>query len=173
MAPSVEPKHVLAALFFTLGGWALLAPAHVLRLTMLRPEVTDVTVLLTACFGSQAVMNGVLFATARMTRAAYIVSALHRKSLGRTVRCCRLCTRAVMKAHAQPGRLSPQRAHSAISERAGHIICCATPRAIPPDSRWVFAYHPCDCWLWPSAYLLPTLRSTLPSELQTTCAPTP
>lgn len=74
----MEPKHVLASVFFALGGWALLGPAHVLRTVMLRPEVTDTTTLLVGCVGAQAMMTGSLFVTARMTRALYMVSCCGR-----------------------------------------------------------------------------------------------
>lgn len=49
----MEPQHLLAAVFFSLGGWALLAPASVLRLVMLEPEVTRTTTMLMGCFGAQ------------------------------------------------------------------------------------------------------------------------
>ncbi|KAI8473347.1 MAG: hypothetical protein J3K34DRAFT_466584 [Monoraphidium minutum] len=67
----LEPHHALAAVFFGLGGWALLAPSNVLNTVLLRPEVTDTTVLLVACVGAQAALTGTLLLTARMTPAAY------------------------------------------------------------------------------------------------------
>jgi hypothetical protein len=69
----MEPKHVLAAVFLAGGIWSLVAPAHVIGLTMLKPEITDATTLFVACFGAQATMCGVLFLTAKMTRAVYMV----------------------------------------------------------------------------------------------------
>lgn len=73
--PLLKPNHVLSSVFLSLGGWALLAPEHVIRTVMKEPEVTETTKLLMACFGAQAVMNGILFATVRMTPTAYKVFA--------------------------------------------------------------------------------------------------
>ncbi len=53
----------------------MLAPAHVLQLVLIKPDVTHLSSVLTGCFGAQACICGALFATARMTRATYLTFA--------------------------------------------------------------------------------------------------
>jgi hypothetical protein len=64
----------IAAVFFILGGWALLAPQSVIDLTLL-PEFRTGTPILPfaiACFGAQALIAGLFAAFARFTRATFL-----------------------------------------------------------------------------------------------------
>ncbi|MFT3808746.1 MAG: hypothetical protein QM698_02395 [Micropepsaceae bacterium] len=64
----------IAAVFFVLGGWALLAPQSVIDLTLL-PEFRTGTPALpftVACFGAQAMISGLFAAFARFTRATFL-----------------------------------------------------------------------------------------------------
>jgi hypothetical protein len=65
----------LAAVFFILGGWALVAPKSVIDLA-LRPEYRSGGVILpfaVACFGSQAVISGLFAGFSRFTRTTFLV----------------------------------------------------------------------------------------------------
>lgn len=64
----------IAAVFFILGGWALLAPASVIELTFL-PEYRSGTRILpfvVACFGAQAAISGLFAAFSRFTRTTFL-----------------------------------------------------------------------------------------------------
>jgi len=64
----------IAAVFFLLGGWALLAPRSVIALTLL-PEYRTGTPILpfaVACFGAQAMISGLFAAFSRFTRATFL-----------------------------------------------------------------------------------------------------
>jgi len=64
----------IAAVFFVLGGWALLAPRSVIELTFL-PEYRAGTPILpfaVACFGAQAMIAGLFAAFARFTKATFL-----------------------------------------------------------------------------------------------------
>jgi hypothetical protein len=64
----------IAAVFFILGGWALLAPRSVIELALL-PEYRVGTAILPfaiACFGAQAMIAGLFAAFARFTRATFL-----------------------------------------------------------------------------------------------------
>jgi hypothetical protein len=64
----------IAAVFFGLGGWALLAPRSVIDLTFL-PEYRIGTAILpfaVACFGAQAMIAGLFAAFSRFTRATFL-----------------------------------------------------------------------------------------------------
>lgn len=64
----------LAAVFFTLGGWALLAPGHVIE-TVVRPEYQRsdrLTLLCMACFGAQAWLAGLFITFSRFTRITFL-----------------------------------------------------------------------------------------------------
>jgi hypothetical protein len=64
----------IAAVFFILGGWALLAPGSVIELTLL-PEYRSGTPILAfavACFGAQAMISGLFAAFSRFTRATFL-----------------------------------------------------------------------------------------------------
>ena len=75
--PPVSVRHIqwaIAAVFFILGGWALLAPRSVIALTFL-PEYRAGTPILPfaiACFGAQAMIAGLFAAFARFTRATFL-----------------------------------------------------------------------------------------------------
>ena len=65
---------VLASVFFVLGGWCVIAPASVVALGI-RPEYQSsapIVPLLVACFGSQALISGLLAATAQFTRVTFL-----------------------------------------------------------------------------------------------------
>jgi hypothetical protein len=64
----------IAAVFFLLGGWALLAPQSVIDLTFL-PQYrvgTPILPFAVACFGAQAMIAGLFAAFSRFTRAAFL-----------------------------------------------------------------------------------------------------
>jgi hypothetical protein len=64
----------LAAVFFILGGWAMLAPRHVIE-TVVRPELQTfdrLTLLCMACFGAQACLAGLFIAFSRFTRTTFL-----------------------------------------------------------------------------------------------------
>jgi len=65
---------LIAAVFFILGGWALLAPGSVIALTLL-PQYrigTPILPFVVACFGAQAVLSGLFAAFARFTRITFL-----------------------------------------------------------------------------------------------------
>jgi len=65
----------IAAVFFILGGWALLAPRSVIDLTLL-PEFrvgTPILPFVVACFGAQAVLSGLFAAFSRFTATTFLV----------------------------------------------------------------------------------------------------
>jgi hypothetical protein len=64
----------LAAIFFILGGWAMLAPRHVIE-TVVRPEFQNfdrLTIICMACFGAQACLAGLFISFSRFTRATFL-----------------------------------------------------------------------------------------------------
>ena len=64
----------IAAVFFVLGGWALLAPGSVIDLTLLPHYRTGTPILrfAIACFGAQAVLSGLFAAFSRFTAATFL-----------------------------------------------------------------------------------------------------
>ncbi|MCJ8156449.1 hypothetical protein [Sphingomonas sp. LaA6.9] len=64
----------IAAVFFVLGGWALLAPQNVINLTFLPQYRTGTPILAftVACFGAQAMISGLFAAFSRFTRATFL-----------------------------------------------------------------------------------------------------
>lgn len=71
-------QRLLAAPFLVLGGWCLLAPGQVERLS-LRPGFiadTPASHLLLGCFGAQAVLCGLLVLLSRFTRRTFLVFGL-------------------------------------------------------------------------------------------------
>ncbi len=65
----------IAAVFFILGGWAMLAPGSVIALTF-RPEYRlggTILPFTVACFGSQAMISGLFAAFSRFTRLTFLV----------------------------------------------------------------------------------------------------
>lgn len=66
---------LIAAVFFVLGGWCLLAPASVIALTV-RPDYQSndpLTVLSVGAFGAQAMIAGTFAATSRFTRLTFLI----------------------------------------------------------------------------------------------------
>ncbi|MEZ0244416.1 MAG: hypothetical protein ACAH11_13650 [Sphingomonas sp.] len=63
----------IAAVFFVLGGWALLWPQGVIDLTIL-PEYRGGALLpfAVACFGAQALIAGLFAAFSRFTRTTFL-----------------------------------------------------------------------------------------------------
>lgn len=73
----MTPRHIqwlIAAVFFILGGWALLAPRSVINLTLLPEHRLDARILpfVIACFGAQAMIAGLFAAFSRFTRATFL-----------------------------------------------------------------------------------------------------
>lgn len=65
---------LIAAVFFILGGWALLAPRSVIALTLLPQYRTGTPILpfVVACFGAQAILSGLFAAFAQFTRITFL-----------------------------------------------------------------------------------------------------
>jgi hypothetical protein len=65
----------ISAVFFILGGWAMLLPQSVIDLAFLPAFRTGATILpfAVACFGSQALISGLFAATTRFSRATFVV----------------------------------------------------------------------------------------------------
>jgi len=65
---------LIAAVFFILGGWALLAPRSVINLALLPEHRLDARILpfTVACFGAQAMIAGLFAAFSRFTRATFL-----------------------------------------------------------------------------------------------------
>lgn len=63
----------IAAVFFVLGGWALLWPRGVIDLTFL-PQYREGALLpfAVACFGAQAMISGLFAAFSRFTRVTFL-----------------------------------------------------------------------------------------------------
>jgi hypothetical protein len=64
----------LAAVFFVLGGWALVAPQSVIDLAFL-PKFRsggEILPFAVACFGSQGVISGLFAAFSRFTRTTFL-----------------------------------------------------------------------------------------------------
>ncbi|MDU9006909.1 hypothetical protein [Sedimentitalea todarodis] len=71
-------QFLVALIFLVLGGWCLIFPAMVIRLTFL-PEfaaATDQARFIMGCFGAQAVLTGTLMLTARFTPTTFLVFGL-------------------------------------------------------------------------------------------------
>jgi hypothetical protein len=67
-------QYGLAAVFFILGGWAMLAPRHVIE-TVIRPEFQSfdrLTIICMACFGAQACLAGLFISFSRFTRTTFL-----------------------------------------------------------------------------------------------------
>ena len=69
-----QVQWLIAAVFFVLGGWALLAPRSVINLTLLPEHRLDAPILpfVVACFGAQAMIAGLFAAFSRFTRATFL-----------------------------------------------------------------------------------------------------
>lgn len=71
-------QYVIAAVFFGLGGWCLIAPQSVIDLT-LRPDYRPddaVAPLLVGCFGAQACIAGLFAAFSIFTRWTFLAYAI-------------------------------------------------------------------------------------------------
>jgi hypothetical protein len=71
-------QRLIAAPFLVLGGWCLLLPGMVERLT-LTPEFqhnSATSALLIGCFGAQAVLSGLFAAFSRFTKTTFLVYGL-------------------------------------------------------------------------------------------------
>lgn len=71
-------QYLIAAVFFVLGGWCLVAPQSVLDLA-LRPEYQRDDRLLqivTGCFGAQACLAGVFAAFSTFTKRTFLAFAI-------------------------------------------------------------------------------------------------
>jgi hypothetical protein len=75
MASHNWPQRLLALPFLTLGGWCLVAPHMVERLTI-NPAYQHLSVtsaLLFGCFGAQAVLGGLFIAFSHWTRRTFAI----------------------------------------------------------------------------------------------------
>lgn len=71
-------QYVIAAVFFVLGGWCLVAPQNVIDLTI-RPEFRPddvIAPLLVGCFGAQACIAGLFAAFSVFTRWTFLAYAI-------------------------------------------------------------------------------------------------
>lgn len=71
-------QRLIAVPFLVLGGWAVLFPGMVERLTI-APDYqhnTATSALLIGCFGAQAVLSGLFVAFSRFTRTTFLVYAV-------------------------------------------------------------------------------------------------
>jgi hypothetical protein len=71
-------QSLIAIPFLVLGGWALLFPGMVERLT-LTPAYqhnSPTSALLIGCFGAQAVLSGLFAAFSRFTRTTFLIYAV-------------------------------------------------------------------------------------------------
>ncbi len=67
-------QYAIAAVFFVLGGWCLIAPQSVIDLTV-RPDYRPddaIAPLLVGCFGAQACLAGLFAAFSIFTRATFL-----------------------------------------------------------------------------------------------------
>jgi hypothetical protein len=67
-------QYLIAAVFFVLGGWCLVAPGSVLALSV-RPEYqTDapIAAIAVGCFGAQALIAGTFAAFSTFTRRTFL-----------------------------------------------------------------------------------------------------
>jgi hypothetical protein len=67
-------QYAIAAVFFVLGGWCLIAPQSVIDLTVRPAYKPDdaIAPLLIACFGAQACIAGIFAAFSTFTRATFL-----------------------------------------------------------------------------------------------------
>ncbi|MFO6445528.1 hypothetical protein ACLBKU_00145 [Erythrobacter sp. NE805] len=69
---------LIAAVFLLLGGWALLAPGHVIALTITEAYRDDgfFARFAVACFGAQAVLFGLMALAVRWSARGFLVFAV-------------------------------------------------------------------------------------------------
>ena len=68
-------QSVIAIVFLILGGWALIAPAQVIELTLTEQfrDTSYIMRFMMACFGAQAVMFGIMALTVKWSARAFLV----------------------------------------------------------------------------------------------------
>ena len=71
-------QNLIAAVFLGLGAWCLVFPASIVALAFRPAFRSDAPLvpILVACFGAQAMLVGLLAATARFTRQSFLVLGL-------------------------------------------------------------------------------------------------
>ena len=71
-------QSVIAIVFLILGGWALIAPAQVIELTLTEQfrDTSYIMRFMMACFGAQAVMFGIMALTVKWSARAFVVFGL-------------------------------------------------------------------------------------------------
>jgi len=71
-------QFLIAAVFLTLGGWALFAPASVINLAVTEAyrDSTFLTRFTMACFGAQAVLFGLMTLVTRWSARSFAVFAV-------------------------------------------------------------------------------------------------
>ena len=71
-------QFLIAAVFLILGGWALFAPASVIELAFTQPyrDTSFINRFIIACFGSQAVLFGVMALVTRWSVRSFAVFAV-------------------------------------------------------------------------------------------------
>lgn len=67
-------QHLIAAVFFVLGGWCLLAPSSVLALSVRPAYQSDapIAAIAVGCFGAQAMIAGTFAAFSTFTRRTFL-----------------------------------------------------------------------------------------------------
>lgn len=70
----IRIQWALAAVFFVLGGWALVAPQSVIDLAFLPKfrQGGEILPFAVACFGSQGMISGLFAAFSRFTRTTFL-----------------------------------------------------------------------------------------------------
>lgn len=71
-------QFLIAAVFLTLGGWALFAPASVIQLAVTEAyrDSTFLTRFALACFGAQAVLFGIMALVVRWSARGFLAFGL-------------------------------------------------------------------------------------------------
>jgi hypothetical protein len=71
-------QFLIAAVFLILGGWALFAPASVIELAFTQPyrDTSFINRFTIACFGSQAVLFGLMALVTRWSARSFAVFAV-------------------------------------------------------------------------------------------------
>lgn len=71
-------QFLIAAVFLTLGGWCLFAPASVIELAITEPyrDSAYLTRFTMACFGAQAVLFGLMALITRWSARSFAIFAL-------------------------------------------------------------------------------------------------
>lgn len=71
-------QYLIAAVFLGLGGWCVVAPTSVIKLTVNPEYQSDAAILAIAmgAFGAQAMLGGLVIATSRFTAATFAALGL-------------------------------------------------------------------------------------------------